>query len=206
MSEEQRYDWRPHCCAVAIGTARESTMNCLLPRLAAANTTEHLPRPGPITATPSITGCESLCQPIGGDVAIGKERLGEVNRHLCVVGPPRASVARLSDEPPDASFQRAALVGSSHCIARGEPYDTANEAFRFHVNAADSRPLPRGLDQWLPPTGLSITPDAAASRFAAALCSATTLSRDESGPPSRGDLPQQNARHMFQSRGEARSE
>jgi hypothetical protein len=69
-------------------------------------------------------------------VSIGKERLGEVDRHLRVVGPPRAPVARLSDEPPDASFQRAAFVRSAHRIARGESKDAADEAIRFHVDAA----------------------------------------------------------------------
>jgi hypothetical protein len=75
-------------------------------------------------------------------MAIGKERLGEINRHLRVVGPPQAAVASLSDEPPDASFQRAAFVGSAHRIASGEPKDAADEAICFHVDTAESRPLP----------------------------------------------------------------
>jgi hypothetical protein len=77
-------------------------------------------------------------------MAIGKERLGEINRHLRVVGPPQAAVASLSDEPPDASFQRAAFVGSAHRIASGEPKDAADEAICFHVDTAESRPLPNG--------------------------------------------------------------
>ncbi len=117
-------------------------MNRLLPRLAPADAAEHFPGPRAITTTPSVAECESLCQPIGGDMAIGKERLGEINRHLRVVGPPQAAVASLSDEPPDASFQRAAFVGSAHRIASGEPKDAADEAICFHVDTAESRPLP----------------------------------------------------------------
>ena len=130
-------------------------MNRLLPRLAPADAAEHFPGPRAITTTPSVAECESLCQPIGGDMAIGKERLGEINRHLRVVGPPQAAVASLSDEPPDASFQRAAFVGSAHRIASGEPKDAADEAICFHVDTAESRPLPNGPDQWLAATGLS---------------------------------------------------
>ena len=71
----------------------------------------------------------------------------------------------------------------------GDPYRTTNEGRTLAISG--SRPYANHTTRFY-------------RESAASLCSATTLSRDESGPPSRGDLPQQNARHLFQSRGEAR--
>jgi len=65
-----------------------------------------------------VVAREPQCKIVEIQVPLRYQRLGDIEGHLRVVGPPDAALPRRADYPPQKPLEEATFVGSAESVAK----------------------------------------------------------------------------------------